>query len=382
MSADTAGYDRPPGTVLDVRLIPAGPRDAVPAGRAPDPPEVISVGSDPRWAGAAGTAAWERSNMRMARGLQRVAAALAVATIVGLGGSAPASAEPPFRLPNQITDQSGVLSGSDRSDVQAALDQLSAEDNIDLWVVYVDTFDNPGAATDWAAQTAQLSDLGSNQILLAIATGGRAYAVDAPANFKLSQAQLEEVATTDIQPALRNDDWAGAAIAAANGYRDALSGSSTVWWWIAGGIVVIGVGGYLIYRRRRKTDTGGRPGSAGPGGAPAEPLEPLDQLSARSVQVLIDTDNAVRASEFELSAAESDFGADAVAQFRAAFDSARESLTRAFEIRQQIDDDQPEDDTTRRAMMNDILSLCAQASAALDAQSDRFDDLRDLRSRL
>ena len=321
--------------------------------------------------------------MRMARTLQRLAAGLAVVTIVGLTGAAPVSAQDPFRLPNQITDESGVLSGSDRSDIQAALDQLSAEDNIDLWVVYVDTFDNPGAASDWAGQTAQLSDLGQNQMLLAVATGGRAYAVDAPANVKLSSSQLQQVATNDIQPALKNDDWAGAAIAAANGYRDALNGSSSVWWWIAGGIVVIGGGAYLLYRRRARGASGGAGASGGPaGGPPAEPLEPLEQLSARSVQVLIDTDNAVRASEFELSAAESDFGPAAVAQFRTAFDAARESLTRAFEIRQQVDDDQPEDDTTKRAMMNDILSLCAAASAALDEQSDRFDDLRDLRSRL
>lgn len=319
--------------------------------------------------------------MRMARKVQRVAAALAVIAIVGSGSAASASAEPPLRLPNQITDQSGVLSGSDRSDIQSALDQLSAEDSIDLWVVYVDTFDDPSTATDWAGQTAQLSDLGSNQMLLAIATEGRAYAVDAPANFKLSQSQLQQVATTDIQPALRNDDWAGAAIAAANGYRDALSGSSTVWWWIAGGIVVVGAGGYLLVRRRTKAAAGGS-GQAGANGAPAEPVEPIEQLSERSVQALIDTDNAVRASEFELSAAESDFGKDAVAQFRTAFDAARESLTRAFEIRQRVDDDQPEDDATKRAMMNDILNLCAQASARLDEQSDRFDDLRDLRSRL
>src|SRR6478736_6736818 len=85
--------------------------------------------------------------------------------------------EPPFRVPSQITDQVGVLSGSDRTDVQTALDQLSADANVDLFVVYVDTFDDPSTATDWAAQTAKLSDLGSNQMLLAIATGGRAYAV-------------------------------------------------------------------------------------------------------------------------------------------------------------------------------------------------------------
>lgn len=318
--------------------------------------------------------------MHIAPGLRRLAAGLAVVTIVGLTGSGPAAAEPPFRLPNQITDQSGVLSGSDRSDIQAALDQLSTEDNIDLWVVYVDTFDDPSAASDWAGQTAQLSDLGQNQMLLAVATGGRAYAVDAPANFKLSSAQLQQVATNDIQPALRNDDWAGAAIAAANGYRDALGGSSSVWWWVAGGIVVIGAGGYLLHRRRSRTGAGAGP--AGPAGTPAPPQEPIEQLSARSVQALIDTDNVVRASEFELSAAESEFGAAAVAEFRTAFDAARESLTRAFEIRQQVDDDQPEDDATRRIMMNDILSLCDQASVKLDEQSDRFDELRDLRSRL
>ncbi|HEY5881502.1 MAG TPA: TPM domain-containing protein [Nakamurella sp.] len=324
--------------------------------------------------------------MRIGRGLQRVAAALAAVTIVGLAAPV-VSAEPPFRLPSQITDQVGVLTGSDRTDVQTALDQLSTDENIDLYVAYVNTFDDPSTATDWAAQTWQISDLGQNQMLLAIATGGRAYAVHVPDNFKISDAQLQQVATTQIQPELRNDDWAGAAIAAANGYRDALGGgSSTVWWWIAGGIVVIGAGGYLIYRRRRKAADGagaGRPaGPDGAAGQPVEPPEPLDQLSARSVQLLIDTDNAVRASEFELSAAESEFGKDAVAQFRVAFDAARESLTRAFEIRQQVDDEQPEDDATKRAMMNDIVNRCAQAATALDAQSDRFDDLRDLRSRL
>ena len=33
-------------------------------------------------------------------------------------------------------------------------------------------------------------------------------------------------------------------------------------------------------------------------------------------------------------------------------------------------------------MMNEILARCAEAAEALDAESDRFDELRDLRSRL
>ncbi|MET0863418.1 MAG: TPM domain-containing protein, partial [Nakamurella sp.] len=245
-----------------------------------------------------------------------------------------AAAEPPFRVPTQITDRAGVLSGGDQADVQAALDKLSSEDNVNLFVVYVDTFDNPIDSDAWAGQTAELSSLGSNQILLAVAVGGTAYAVNVPDNFKLSSSQLQEIAQTEIQPKLADEDWAGAAIAAANGYSEALGGSSTGWWWVAGGIVVVGGGGYLIYRRtKRKTGDSDGQQPVGQDGAPAEPLEPLDQLSARSVQTLIDTDNAVRASEFELNAAETEFGSAAVAEFRAAFDSARESLTAAFEIR-------------------------------------------------
>ena len=33
-------------------------------------------------------------------------------------------------------------------------------------------------------------------------------------------------------------------------------------------------------------------------------------------------------------------------------------------------------------MMNEILTRCADAAAKLEAESDRFDQLRDLRSRL
>ena len=311
-------------------------------------------------------------------GLTAAVAVVATTLLLLLPGTS--QADPPFRLPGQITDQAGVLSDGDVAAIKSSFDELSAEDNVNLFVVYVDTFTNPDAAQSWAADTAAASDLGANDVLLAVATGGRAYAVNVPQNFALSSSQLTSIAENDIRPQLANDDWAGAAIAAADGYRKALGSSSSAWWWAAAGIVVVGGGGYLLYRRsrRRKADAEAQPGSAQSG----EPLEPLDQLSARSVQALIDTDNAVRASEFELTAAESEFGHEAVKEFRTAFESARESLTAAFEIRQRIDDEVPEDESTQRAMMAEILSRCADAAGKLDSESDRFDDLRDLRSRL
>ena len=102
-----------------------------------------------------------------------LAGAIAVAAVMLL--PATASAEPPFRVPTQITDRAGALAGNDQADVQAALNQLTSEDNVDLYVVYVDTFDEPTDSEQWTSQTAELSSLGNNQILLAIATGGRAY---------------------------------------------------------------------------------------------------------------------------------------------------------------------------------------------------------------
>jgi len=309
--------------------------------------------------------------------LAAAGAAVAMTLLLLLPGTS--LAEQPLRLPAPITDISGVL-GGDQAEVQNAIDKLYNEDKVQMWVVYVPTFSGINRDS-WAEQTFQLSGLGNSDVLLAVATGDRDYAYRVGTDFPLSDSQLTSIATNDIVPQLRNSEWAGAAVAAADGYRGAIGGSSSLWWWAAGGIVVVGGGGYLLYRRsrRRKAEAQSKASGSGPSG---EPLEPLDQLSARSVQALIDTDNAVRASEFELTAAESEFGHEAVKEFRTAFESARESLTAAFEIRQRIDDDVPEDEPTRRAMMAEILSRCADAAGTLDSESDRFDDLRDLRARL
>ena len=78
--------------------------------------------------------------------------AIAVIGAVLLPASA-ATAEPPFRVPTQITDHAGALSGSDQADVQAALDKLSSEDNVNLLVVYVENFDDPSGGQAWSEQT-------------------------------------------------------------------------------------------------------------------------------------------------------------------------------------------------------------------------------------
>ncbi len=312
-----------------------------------------------------------------------VAAALLFAPGVAQAAG-PARLEPPVSLPSQLTDTAGVLSSSDTQRIQNAMTKLDNDKNIQLWVTYVKTFEDPSINTEWTDQTARLSSLGGNNILLAVATEGRAYAVYRPNNFPLSQADVDKIEVEVVQPKLRDDDWAGAAIAMADSLGGGSGGSSSLWW-IVGGVVVVG-GGYLLYRSARKKATAARGdgagGVGGPAGPPGEPLEPLEALNDRAVNALIQTDNAVRASQNELAAAQTEFGMTETAEFRTEVEQAMSELTEAFKVRQELDDDIPEDEPTKRRMLADILDRCNRASDGLESQTDKFVNLRDLKGRL
>ena len=292
-----------------------------------------------------------------------------------------AQATAPFRLSGPLVDQVGAL-GSRTADVQNAQTSLLNKDKIQLWVVYVDHFTDPTTPQNWASQTYSTSQLGSNDVLLTVATVDRAAYFGASSS-TLSSAKLNSIYLDDIKPKVAQGDWAGAAITAANSLESAAgsSGNGKGLLFIIIGVVII-VGVIFLYTRLRKR----REQGSEPEQAPAQPTgpapEPYDQLSQRSVQILIDTDNAVRTSQAQLDPAEQSFGKPAVADFRQAFDQARSSLTQAFTLRQQIDDDVPEDEATRRQWMAQIIELCQAADQALDQQSKRFDDLLDIKNRL
>src|SRR4051794_41690252 len=78
-----------------------------------------------------------------------------MAAAVLLGGG-PALADPPFDVPGQITDRASALGPGDEADVQKALDQLQSDENLQLFVVYVRSFDGIDP-TEWADETAQAS---------------------------------------------------------------------------------------------------------------------------------------------------------------------------------------------------------------------------------
>ncbi len=300
-----------------------------------------------------------------------------------------AHAEDPVDIETQITDQVDAL-GDRRSEVEAALAELDADHQLQLFVVYVDSFSGMHAE-DWAAETANRNSMGLNDAVLAVATGEREFGISFDPDYPLSDEQLAEVVTTAIEPPLRENDWAGAAIGAAEGYAAVLdgepvpepeitpgeadpSGGGIPWVPVAVAAGVGAVGVYAFARARRRRQATSAPGQ--PGVDAGEPS--LDELEARAGRLLVVTDDAVKTSEDELGFAIAQFGEEAAAPFAAALQGAKEQLTASFRIRQQLDDAYPEDDTARRAMLTEIVTRCEDANERLDAQAAAFDRLRDL----
>ncbi|MGW4333750.1 TPM domain-containing protein [Rhodococcus koreensis] len=321
-----------------------------------------------------------------ARRFAALGAVSALLTLVAiLFSPAIASADAPFRLPGQITDTVGVLDADQQSDVQAAIDQLYDDHKVRLWVVYVPDFNGLGAGP-WADQTAQASSLGDRDALLAVATVDREYALIAPDGLsEITSDEAESIRVDAVEPALREEDWAGAAIAAAGGLGDAMSpggGMSVRTLLIGGGVVVVGVGGVVLYSRKKKHDRS-RAGveaarSISPEDTAALTALPLPTLDERAKEVLVDTDDALRTSQEELELARGEFGEQATAAFTAAFDTAKSTLAAAFTVRQRLDDAIPETPQQRREMLIDIITSCGRADRELNEKVQEFDGLRDL----
>ncbi|MCY7413173.1 MAG: TPM domain-containing protein, partial [Salinibacterium sp.] len=296
-----------------------------------------------------------------------------------------AAAEVPVDLDGAyVLDTVGAI-GGEEARVIDALDELYASARIQLFVVYVDNFTG---SSNWANDTAVLNGLGANDVLLAVAIEERNYEISIDPDFPLSDAQVSAVETNDIEPRLREDDWAGAAIAAAQGFQASAVGSDTPAnpddsdtpvadsgggipiLPILGGVAVVGVGVFLFSRMRRRS--GATTTSANPAGLSQK------QLDQRAGSLLVQLDDSIKTSEQELGFAIAQFGQAATVPFVAALASAKNSVSQAFALKQKLDDHQPDSAEEKRSWTNDIIRLCESADAELDSQADAFDGLREL----
>ncbi|MFF1530463.1 TPM domain-containing protein [Cellulomonas sp. NPDC058312] len=317
--------------------------------------------------------------------------ALGVPLLVGAAPAAgPLPAADPVALTGEITDQVGAL-GGDEATVQAALDALATETQYQLYVVYVDSFGDTDRI-DWVDQTASLTGLGADDLVLAVAVDQRSYVLAPESVPGLSSGDLDRIAS-DVEDQLRQDDWSGAAVTAADGVREAATGGSgggsALGWLFVGGLVVIAVITGIAWassrrRARQPVGVGGRPASGFPGApGPVDELAalPTAELDRRSASALVGVDDALRASEQELGFAQAQFGPDATREFETVLVGAKAQVTEAFRLRQTLDDDIPDTEPQVRDTATRILHAVGQVSAALDAQKEAFDRLRDVESR-
>lgn len=294
-----------------------------------------------------------------------------------------AGAEPPNRMQEYVVDSSDALQQQDLDRVRSAVDDLYADYRVRLWLYYVDDF----AAMEpqqWAEQTAAQSGFGDRDLLLAVATRDRSYGVAGQLPEGVSESEFDDVLLDAVEPALRQNRWADAGVATAEGVGTAAAGSavSLVPVLIIGGAIVLAVFGLMLFSRKRRSD---RDVAELEHARKIDPTDSrrlgsfsLDTLDTLSQEMLVDIDNAVQVSTEELALATGEFGDVAVLQFRRALEQARAASGRAFAIRQQLDDDIPETPREQRSLLLDLISTVGRADRELDSQVTQFDGMRDL----
>jgi len=302
------------------------------------------------------------------------------------------------RLTGPVTDLSGMLEGR-VDDVESAIDDLQDEHGVQLFVVYVPTTDEL-TASEFVAETARINSLGVNDAMLLVAIEDRTDQIWVSDSLEeISDQELEAIIADVLEPRLGDGDFAGAAIATASALGTAFSTAAPteppaatagpVVTPVPGGggaggddgegsgmlgliLVVVGVvvllvvgfrwlGGRLTERREAE-----------------ERDKRTGRLAREANALLVETDERIRTARQEVDYVEAAYGADETEPLRAAVAEAQQELRAAFEVRQRLDDAEPEDPPTREAMLAEIVERSRKAQASLDREAERIQQLRNL----
>ena len=315
--------------------------------------------------------------------MRRLTIVAPLATALLLGGALPALAEPPSGVTDQVSDQADVLDPGEEADVLEQLESIGADTGQEAYVVYVDSFDGLDRS-QWAQSSFEQSGLDADDVLMAVAVEDRVYGVGYGTD--VDPSELQDVLGGDVEAQLSQDDWAGAAVSLAEGLSG--GGESAAATGASGGgggalfvvvlLFLLAGGAYWAIRRRNR-----RPAIAAPAAqqqlAAPDPHEgtPTEKLNFRASSELLDLDEKVRSAQVNLDYARSHYGEQAVPGLSEALAESRSELARAFTIRQELDDEIPEDEPTQRVMLTELLALTGAAGERLQAQEEAIDALRE-----
>ncbi|TDK23598.1 TPM domain-containing protein [Arthrobacter crusticola] len=335
----------------------------------------------------------------MQRMTRRTGAAAGLSALIALTlVPGAAYAADPIDIPDgeTVVDQAGVLTPGDISDVEAAITSLQDEYGYTVQVVYVDTFTSPSDSLAWAVETAQASNLGADDALLAVAVeSGQARFV--AGNGTEVSGNTNDIFNRQIDPQLDGQNYAEAGIAAVEGTEAVLAdpgggpgagaagdGGGGGAGFLIGLVALAGAGSYFFMRSRRRRQAAPKEITYGPGqasdGAVVDPLASLsvEDLRKRAGSLLIAADDAIKSSEQELGFAEASYGEAAVKPFAADIAAAKVHMSESFKLQQQLDDHIPDTEEQQRAWLGDIIRRCEAVNESLQAHKADFDSLREL----
>ncbi|OIR42940.1 TPM domain-containing protein [Corynebacterium sp. NML120713] len=289
----------------------------------------------------------------------------------------------PSLLTTPVTDEAGVLTPGEISQIEDAIAQVSAQKGRSVRVVFLDSFEGT-PPSQWTEDAVRAN--GPNTAVIAISPNERAYSVTTGEQWSSAEADAIDQAA---YAKLTQSDWAGAALAAVEAAGSSGAGSSGTGsaggestGLIAGGagLAAVAGGGYwAVSRRKNKQHREAQVASArelAPGDADSLNRLPTSTLDAVAQEALVAADESVQQGQEELRLAISEFGADRVRPFTAAMNSATTALQRAFRTQQALHDAIPETEPERRAMLIDIITSARTAEASLRAKTEEFNSMR------
>lgn len=308
------------------------------------------------------------------------------ALLIGLGTGAPAvflgtavaqAAPAASSITAKVTDDSGgVLSSSQKSDLESQIAQLQSSDQRLLYVVYTTGLDSQ--VESYAESI--VDSRGTNTAAFVVDTQARKATVSVGSEWPSgSQDKLFEAA----YDSLAASDWAGAGSAVVEAASGSSGSGDGALWLGAGGAAVLAAGGgaYAMSKRKTKKETAATVESAReiePTNTTALARLPLPVLEELAQEELVSTDESIRRGKEELDIAIAEFGPERARKFTAAMNQSTSTLQRAFATHKQIEAQRGMPEAQKRELLVSIVSSCGQADDALDAQAAEFASMRDL----
>ena len=325
-------------------------------------------------------------NLSARLGRAAIAAFILGCTSIGAGSAFAAEtttvAQGTATLQDKVTDEAGVLSAEEKSQLEKKITQLQKDEHLTLFVYITDEL---GTDPETFAGQA-VKDKGPNSAVYALSIEERKMGVQTGKDWP--QGRLDQMYDAAYDK-LASDEYGASAVALADAAlgnsasNNSASDSSGLAWLGGGAAAIVAAGGGIMYYSRRTTkknnaQTLESAREIAPGDTDQLnrlPLETLDQLAQEE---LVSTDESIRRGKEELNIALSEFGPERVRPFTKAMNHSTSTLQKAFHLRQRLDDAVPESPAERRQMLVEIVSSCGQADDALDAQAEEFAKMRDL----